>query len=80
MTIEFKSVSLLERIKSADTVDDLIKLIVEGSEYEYASSKTRGKWEKAAFTRKKELTTRVGNAKSGTKPRAKNDKKGVKQK
>lgn len=79
MATEFKPVSLLERIKNAETTDKLISLIVEGSEYEHASPKTRGKWEKAAFARKRQLTAPVKADESQSKPRGKKDKKGVKK-
>ncbi len=50
--IEFKPVSLLDRIKKAKTIDELHLLLLEGQEYEYASDKTRKRWDKAYEARR----------------------------
>ena len=56
VAIEFKPVSLLERIKKAGSNDELLLLEAEGVEYEYARNKTRHKWEKAIQRRKSQLS------------------------
>lgn len=79
--IEFKTVSLLDRIKMAESNDELLSLWTEGSGYEYASANTQKKWAKASLNRKAEL--RKANEKPTEKPkpkeRAKTDKKGAKK-
>lgn len=54
-TVEFNQVSLLERIKNAESNEELLKLIDEGNEYKFASDKTRRRWEKAAARRTLDL-------------------------
>lgn len=53
--IEFKPVSLLDRIKKAKTIDELTLLITEGESYEYAHCKTRAKWDKAYEARRLQI-------------------------
>lgn len=53
--IKFNPVSLLDRIKQAETLDDLALLTLEGMQYEYASEKTRNRWWHVTRTRKIEL-------------------------
>lgn len=51
VAVEFNKVSLLERIKNAESNEELLMLIKEGNEYKFASDKTRRRWEKAAVRR-----------------------------
>ena len=53
---EFNQVSLLDRIKEAETIDELLLLDTEGSEYKWASDKTRRKWVRAIQRRKSQLS------------------------
>jgi len=53
--IEFKPVSLLDRIKKAETIDELHLLLLEGETYEYAHCKTRAKWDKAYEARRRQI-------------------------
>lgn len=79
--VEFKPVSLLDRIKKAESNDELLEIEIEGSGYKYASDKTRDKWNKASLARKVELLKASENSKkeSNPKPVAKSDKKGTKE-
>ena len=76
MTVEFKPVSLLERIKNAETVEELSILSKEGFVYEHAASKTRGKWSKASCIRKAQLLKGNSDTEPKPKPRGKRDTKG----
>lgn len=58
--VDFKPVSLLERIKQAESDKELQDLLQEGAGYEYASHKTRGRWEKAVVARKRTLVEPKG--------------------
>lgn len=71
--IEFKPVSLLDRIRQANSNDELLSLEKEGFGYQYASINTRGKWKKASLTRKAQILK--GNKRIETNPRDKTDKK-----
>ncbi len=53
--VDFKPVSLLDRIKQAGSNEELQDLLQEGDGYEYASQKTRSRWEKAVVARKRAL-------------------------
>lgn len=53
--LEFKSTSMLNRIKQAKSYDELLALAVEATTYEYASDKTRRKWDRATQSKKNEL-------------------------
>jgi len=55
-TVNFHPISLLCRIKQAETENDIACLMKEGAKYSYASDKTRKRWAKAAQTRKSELS------------------------
>lgn len=81
-TIEFNRVSLLDRIKTAESNDELLALKTEGSGYEYASINTQGKLEKASTARRAELRKASEKPTEEPKPkqRAKTDKKGAKEK
>lgn len=74
--IEFKPISLLDHIKKAKTIDDLHLLLLEGETYEYASDKTRKRWDKAYELRRLQIL-KEGEAKlknMSTTPK-KSDKK-----
>ena len=76
MTVEFKPVSMLERIKNAETLTELSLLAEESAGYEHASPKTRGKWDKAGHVRKAQLLNGNSDSESKPKPRGKRDTKG----
>lgn len=69
VTTEFNPISLSDRIKNAESNDELLSLETEGNEYKYASDKTRRRWEKRIFVRQTEL------AKTDTKPKLQDKKK-----
>jgi len=52
VVVEFKPVSMLDRIKQAKSCDELLALAVEATTYEYASEKTRRKWDRTTQARK----------------------------
>lgn len=52
---EFKSISMLNRIRQAENLDNLRVLTLEGLQYKYVSDKTRKRWNKATNIRQKEL-------------------------
>jgi len=54
-TVEFNPISLSDRIKSAESNDELLALAIEGNEYKYASDKTRRRWDKHISIRRIEL-------------------------
>lgn len=56
IAIKFNPISLTNRIKKAQTIEELDSLLQEGLTYEYAHPKTCGKWEKWADKRRVELT------------------------
>ncbi len=64
---EFNPVSLLERIKTAENIEELARLNVEGVGYEFATDKTRRKWARATATRQKELSQVTKKPKRGKK-------------
>ena len=53
--MDFNPVSLMDRIKQASDTAELNSLLSEGDRYQYASPKTRRRWEKAVDRRSKEL-------------------------
>lgn len=79
--IKFNKVSLLDRIKRAESNDELLELTEEGFGYEYASTNTQVKWGKAILIRKAELekATEKPVTEAKTNPRAKTDRKGNKK-
>ena len=46
---------LIDRIRKAETWNDISLLLMEGDAYEKASSKTKRRWKKVAQKRKQEL-------------------------
>ncbi len=54
-TVEFNQVSLLERIKNAESNKELLMLINEGNGYKFASDKTKRRWMKATARRTLDL-------------------------
>jgi len=75
VAVEFKPVSMLDRIKQAKSCDELLALAVEATTYEYASDKTRRKWDRATQARKVEIL-KTEQEPEKPKPRAKTDRKG----
>lgn len=75
-TCKFHEISLLERIKSAESNEKLGTLNAEGNGYVFASDKTRRRWKSAGLTRENELI----KVNEKPQPRNKNDKKGSKRK
>lgn len=65
--VEFKPISLLERIKTAESNEELAILNVEGVGYEFATDKTRRRWARATATRQKELSQVTKKPKRGKK-------------
>lgn len=47
---------LRERIKSAESAEEIAALLKEGEGYQYASNETRRRWIKAAKERREELS------------------------
>lgn len=47
--------SLRDRILQATTKQEIAELLAEGDTYEFASHPTRGRWNVAAITRRREL-------------------------
>ncbi len=74
--IEFKPVSLMDRIKKAKTIDELHLLMFEGQAYEYASDKTRKRWDKTYEARRLQIL-KAGEEK--LKDASKTQKKGKKR-
>jgi len=74
-------ISLLDRIKIANSNDELLELKTEGFGYKYASVNTRTKWKKASLSRKTELQKATDKPIEEAKPkqRTKTDKKGEKK-
>lgn len=72
--VEFKPVSLLDRIKKASTDAELIELYNEGNSYQYATDKTRRRWNEAIDAGRKRLHQEVKakmEAKHKPKPKPK---------
>ncbi|RLC82069.1 MAG: hypothetical protein DRJ03_19520 [Chloroflexi bacterium] len=74
VAVEFKPVSMLDRIKTTKSNDGLLALAVEAIGYEHASDKTRRRWDRATQDRKVQLAHPEPESKP--KPRAKTDRKG----
>jgi len=53
--VDFKPVSLLDRIKSATTNEELLALYAEGNGYLYAADKTRRRWNEAIDAGRKRI-------------------------
>lgn len=71
--IESNPIGLLNRIKKAESDDELLALIAEGDGYKFASDKTRRKWEKAILARRAQLSK--PDTESKPKPKAKKRRK-----